>query len=37
MQKELKELGEQGYALLGLTLAKTAFGGDEVVAILEKD
>jgi hypothetical protein len=37
MQKELNELGQQGYALVGLTIGKTAFGGDEVVAILQKD
>jgi hypothetical protein len=37
MQKELRELGEQGYALLGLTVGKTAMGGDEIVAILGKD
>jgi hypothetical protein len=37
MEKELRELGARGYALLGLTVAETAFGADEVVAILEKD
>jgi hypothetical protein len=37
MQKELQEAGKQGYALLGLTIGKTAFGGDEVVAIVGKD
>ena len=37
MQKELRELGEQGYALLGLTVGKTAMGGDQIVAILGKD
>jgi hypothetical protein len=37
MQKELQEAGKQGYALLGLTVGKTAFGGDEVVAIVGKD
>jgi hypothetical protein len=37
MEKELKEAGEQGYALLGLTVGKTAFGGDEVVAIVGKN
>jgi len=37
MEKELKELGERGYALLGLTVGETAFGGEEIVAILEKD
>jgi hypothetical protein len=37
MQNELQEAAKQGYALLGLTVGKTAFGGDEVVAILGKD
>lgn len=37
MQKELMELGERGYVLLGLTVGQTAFGGDEIVAILKKD
>jgi hypothetical protein len=37
MQNELREAGKQGYALLGLTVGKTAFGGDEVVAVLGKD
>ena len=37
MRKELNELGQLGYALVGLTIGKTAFGGDEVVAILQKD
>jgi len=37
MQKELQEAGRQGYVLLGLTVGKTAYGGDEVVAVLGKD
>src|SRR5262249_24991613 len=37
MEKELAELGDRGYVLLGLTVGQTAFGGDEIVAILEKD
>jgi hypothetical protein len=37
MQKELNELGEQGYVLLGLTVGETAYGGHEVVAILRKN
>lgn len=36
MQKELREAGEQGYVLVGLTVAKTALGGSEVVSILRK-
>lgn len=37
MQKELQEAGAQGYILLGLTVAKTEIGGDEVVTILRRD
>ena len=37
MEKELGKIGERGYTLLGLTVGETAFGGDEIVAILEKD
>ena len=37
MQKELEEAGAQGYVLLGLTVGKTAVGGDEIVTILRKD
>lgn len=36
LEKELLEAGEQGFTLLGLTVGKTAFGGEEVVAILKK-
>lgn len=36
MQKELAEAGEQGYEFVGLTVAKTLVGGDEVVAILRR-
>lgn len=36
MQKELAEAGTMGYALLGMTVSKTAFGGNEVVCILRK-
>ena len=36
MEKELKAAGEQGYALVGLTIGKTAIGGAEVVSILRK-
>jgi len=36
MEKELKEAGEQGYVIVGLTVAKTALGGAEVVSILRK-
>ena len=36
MQKELGEAGEQGYEFVGMTVAKTLVGGDEVVAILRR-
>jgi hypothetical protein len=36
MQKELREAGEAGFKLRGLTVGKTAFGGNEVVSILER-
>jgi hypothetical protein len=37
MQKELSAVGQEGYSVLGMTVAKTAFGGSEVVCILRKD
>ena len=37
MQQELTALGEQGYRLMGLTVGKTAIGGDEIISILRKD
>ena len=37
MQKELKEAGDAGFRLLGMTVAKTALGGSELVSILRKD
>lgn len=36
MQRELNELGQDGYVVVGLTVANTAFGGNELVAILRK-
>jgi hypothetical protein len=36
LQKELSEAGEQGYDFVGLTVAETAIGGSEVVAILRR-
>jgi hypothetical protein len=36
LQKELNEVGELGYELLGITVAKTAMGGEEVVAITRR-
>jgi hypothetical protein len=37
MQKELADSGGEGYQLLGMTVSKTAFGGNEVVCILRRD
>lgn len=36
MQKELDAAGEQGYAYVGQSVSKTAFGGSEVLAVLER-
>jgi len=36
MQKELRQAGESGFRLLGLTVSKTSFGGAEVLCILGK-
>ena len=36
MQKELNQVGEQGYEFLGMTVGKTSFGGDEIVCLLRK-
>ena len=36
MQKELREAGDAGFKLVGMTVAKTAFGGSELVSILKK-
>ncbi|MFN8008005.1 MAG: hypothetical protein U0V70_13465 [Terriglobia bacterium] len=36
MQKELRGAGEEGFEFLGMTVGKTAFGGDEVVCLLRK-
>ena len=36
MQRELKEMGDAGFALVGLTVARTALGGAELVSILRK-
>jgi hypothetical protein len=37
LQKELGEAGEQGFGFVGLTVAETAIGGSEVVAILRRE
>lgn len=36
MQKELSEAGAGGFDLLGMTVSKTAFGGNEVVCVLRQ-
>ena len=36
MQGELREAGAAGFEFVGLTVASTAFGGDEVVTILRR-
>jgi hypothetical protein len=37
MQKELREAGEAGFAITGMTVAKSAFGGNELISILRKE
>jgi hypothetical protein len=37
MQKELQQAAEAGYEYRGQTIFNSAFGGDEVVCILERD
>ncbi|MBZ5631844.1 MAG: hypothetical protein LAO55_01845 [Acidobacteriia bacterium] len=34
MEKELNEAGESGFRIVGMTVAKSAFGGYEVISIL---
>jgi len=36
MQEELREAGEAGFAFVGMTVASTRFGGDEVISILRR-
>ena len=36
MERELGEAGRDGFYLVGLTVAQTLFGGEEVVSILER-
>ena len=36
LEKELKEIGAAGFEVLGLTVAKTAIGGKELVAIARR-
>lgn len=37
MQKELREAGEAGFRLLGVSVGKSAFAGSEVICILGKE
>jgi hypothetical protein len=37
MQKELLEAGDEAFYIKGMTVAKTAFGGNELLSILEKE
>lgn len=37
LQKELSEAGGLGYSFVGMTVAKTSMGGNEVVAILRRE
>lgn len=36
LEKELQEAGDQGYTVLGMTVAKTLVGGTELVAITRR-
>jgi hypothetical protein len=36
LEKELREAGTSGYSVVGMTVGKTALGGNEVVAILKR-
>lgn len=36
MQKELREAGTAGYQYVGVTVAETAFGGNEIVVIVRR-
>lgn len=36
LQKELLDIGASGYQVMGMTVAKTAIGGREIVAILRR-
>jgi hypothetical protein len=36
MEKELREAGDAGFQLAGMSVGKTAFGGNEVVSILRR-
>jgi hypothetical protein len=36
MEKELNEISDLGFSVVGLTVSKTTFGGSELVVILKK-
>ena len=36
MEKELREAGAAGYQVMGMTVAKTAFGGKELLTIMRR-
>ena len=36
MQKELQEIGEQGFEVIGMTVGQTAIGGNELVSITRR-
>jgi len=36
MEKELRESGDAGFLIVGMSVGKTAFGGNEVVSILKR-
>ena len=36
LEKEVQQAGAVGYEIVGMTLAKTALGGKELVAILKR-
>lgn len=36
MQKEMQEAADQGYEFVGVTVSKSAFGGNEVVTIMRR-
>jgi hypothetical protein len=37
LQKELLEAGQEGFELVGLTVASTSFGGSELVTVLRRE
>ena len=36
LEKDLRQAGADGFQLAGMTVAKTSFGGAEIVSILRK-